>query len=376
MKQIASMCWIALSGFMAMGMYGCASDPDRHSDLGNPVQPPRLARIIPLAGVAGPVERNGISGRLDHLAYDASTNRLFLAGFSKGSLEVIDLNQGALIKSFGGIPEAQGVTVAPTVGRVFVASGDKGTVHAFDTKTLEERGQVFAVEDADNMRFDTRTGHILVGGGSKTDGAILELDPQTLTKVGETKLPSHAESFQCDPRSARVLANVPWDKLSDRDGIVVVADRDTGRAVATWELHGAARNFPMALDTAHGRAFVVTRKPAQVRTFDISSGTLLSTTSCVPDSDDAFFDAATSQLFVIGGGRRVSDRAGDPIRLDQPGAVDVFAVNGGGQLTKIASLPLPPHSRTGLLVPERRSLYVAVPVQEGKDAELREFSLP
>ena len=81
-------------------------------------------------------------------------------------------------------------------------------------------------------------------------------------------------------------------------------------------------------------------------------------------------------LYVIGGGRRVSDRAGDPIAHDQAGAMDVFAVNGRGQFAKSTSIPLPPHARTGLFVPERHAVYVAAPIQDGKDAELCEYTLP
>ena len=132
---------------------------------------PRLSRTIPLPGVGGPVERNGIAGRLDHMAYDAATDRLFLAAFSKGSLEVIDLKQGKLIKTVPGIPEAQGVAIAAGDKRVFVTSGDDGTLHVYDTDSLEPRGWTFVIEDADNVRFDARLRRILVGGGSKTQGA-------------------------------------------------------------------------------------------------------------------------------------------------------------------------------------------------------------
>ena len=315
---------------------------------------PRLSRTILLPGVGGPVERNGIAGRLDHMAYDAATDRLFLAAFSKGSLEAIDLKQGKLIKTISGIPEAQGVAVVPEDKRVFVASGGDGTLHVYETESLESKGSAFAIEDADNVRFDARLRRILVGGGSKTQGAVVSFDPRTLVRVGEVPLPSHAESFQCDPASPRLFVNVPGDKFSDRDGIVVLADRDKTVAVQKWRLQGIARNFPMALDLSHGRVFVVGRKPARLLTLHAGTGAVLGTTPCAADSDDMFFDAAAGILFVIGGGRRVSDRAGNPIAHDQAGSLDVFSVSDHGQFAKSASIPLPPHARTGLFVPERR----------------------
>jgi DNA-binding beta-propeller fold protein YncE len=362
----------AVGLFLAL-LGGCANQPGPET-----VDPraPRLTRTIPLPGVGGPADRNAIPGRLDHLAYDPATDRLFLAAFSKGSLEVIDLKQGKLIQTLDGIPEAQGVAVIPGAKRVFVTSGDDGTIHVYDTETLEKKESAFVIEDADNVRFDSRTGQILVGGGSATGGAVVALDPLTLAKVRQTPVPSHAESFRCDPSGPQMYINIPWDKYSDRDGVVVMADRDTGTALASWPLPGIARNFPMALDAAHGRVFVVGRKPATLLAIDTATGTVLGTAPCVPDCDDLFFDAKTNLLLVIAGGRRGSDRAGDPVPQDQPGALDVFAVGDNGLINRIASFPLPPHARTGLLVPERRALYVAVPIQDGEDARIIEYLLP
>lgn len=94
------------------------------------------------------------------------------------------------------------------------------------------------------------------------------------------------------------------------------------------------------------------------------------------DCDDIFFDPAVRVVYVIGGGRRVSDRAGDLIAHDQAGGLEVFSVNDRSQFAKSTSISLPPHTRTGLFVPERHAVYVAVPVQDGKDAEIREYMLP
>ncbi len=147
------------------------------------------------------------------MAYDGATERLFLAAFSKGSLEVIDLKQGKLIKTFSGIPEAQGVAVAPADKRVFVAGGGDGVLHAYDTGSLQSSGSVFAIDDADNVRYDARHRRVLVGGGSETQGGVVSFDPQTLAKAGEVPLPSHAESFQCDPSGPRLFVNVPGGRL-------------------------------------------------------------------------------------------------------------------------------------------------------------------
>ena len=75
------------------------------------VSAPVLVRTIPLPGVAGPTDRSGIRGRVDHLAYDAATKRLFVACIANGSLEVVDLDLGKRIKSIGGLKKPQSVTI-------------------------------------------------------------------------------------------------------------------------------------------------------------------------------------------------------------------------------------------------------------------------
>jgi hypothetical protein len=172
-----------------------------------------------------------------------------------------------------------------------------------------------------------------------------------------------------------MFINVPGDKYAEEDGAVVVADRVTCAARAIWKVQGAARNFPMAIDPAHGRVFVISRKPARITAFDARTGNILGTASCAPDCDDAFFDPKTQRLLIIGGGRRVMDRAGDPPDKDQPGALEVFAVSERNTISEIASLPLPPHSRTGLFVAELRKIYVAVPVQDDGPARILEYRL-
>ena len=334
---------------------------------------PRPARTIALNGVAGPLERNGIMGRLDHMAYDATTHRLFLAAFAKGSLEVVDLDKGVLVKSLEGIPEAQGVAVAPALGFVFVASGGDGKIRSFDTRTLEPHGSVFAVADADNVRFDSQGGRVWVGGGMQKAGALLAFDPASLARLAQVSLPAHAESFQLDPSSPRIFVNVPGAKTADNDGLVVVVDREKGATIGTWTLAGAARNFPMALDASQERVFVVSRKPSQLIALDASTGHVIASAPCAADCDDAWYDAQTHRIYLICGGRRVSDAIADPVQRDQPGSLDIFESRDRQKISKIGSVSLPPHARTGLFAPSRRAIYVAVPVQGDQTAKLLEF---
>ena len=69
-------------------------------------------------------------------------------------------------------------------------------------------------------------------------------------------------------------------------------------------------------------------------------------------------DSQSERVFVIGG----------------DGAVNLFESKDGA-LKQVASVKTESGARTGLLVPERHALYVAVPARRGHAAELREYSL-
>jgi hypothetical protein len=92
--------------------------------------------------------------------------------------------------------------------------------------------------------------------------------------------------------------------------------------------------------------------------FDVNTGQTISSVECAGDADDAFFDATTRRLYVIGGA----------------GRVDVFDC-GERTCAKIAAAQTAPGAATGLFVPDRRTLFVAVPARFGQQAEIREYTL-
>jgi hypothetical protein len=78
---------------------------------------------------------------------------------------------------------------------------------------------------------------------------------------------------------------------------------------------------------------------------DTETGKQVASVDIVGDTDDLFYDAAKSRLYVIGGG----------------GFVDVFEQKGADQYNRIAHIQTAGGARTGLFVPEWGQLFVAVP---------------
>lgn len=342
---------------------------------GRPAAPPPDAdpglvagRTFVLDGVGGPADRTGIAGRIDHMGYDPATGRLFVACVANGSVEVIDLAAGGRVGSIIKLDEPQGVGVGG--GKVFVSTGGDGRVHRFDARTLVAEPTAAVGPDADNVRV-APDGTVWVSFGGSGPGGLAPFDPATLAPGKVVGLPRMPESFRLDPAGGRVFANLPAGKRSAADGTVVALGLPGGDRLWERTLTGRAGNFPLALDPAGGRVFAATRRPARLVVLDARDGAELGGADGPPESDDLFFDPATGRVIVIGGGALPA--GGDP---GGAGAeLALFAVDAAGRPTRVGGVALPPHARTGLLVAERRAVYVGVPPGAGRPAEVREFRL-
>jgi len=290
------------------------------------------------------------------MAYDPVSKRLFIAALGNGSLEVVDVEKGERIKSVGGLKEPQGVVYVPASKQVVVASGGDGTVRAFDAVTLEEVKKVTIGDDADNIRLDAERGELVVGYG---DGGLAFLDPKTLETKGTVKLAGHPESFQIEPGTGRVFVNIPGGAVGGGGGVAVV-DGPKRTVTTTWDLKVAGRNFPMALDTANKRLYVGCRRAAKLLVIDTTSGEVVASPDCVGDADDIFVDSKTGRLLVTGG----------------DGPLNVFATNDLRTYSSVATLTTAPGARTALFVPESRTLFVAAPKRDGKDARILVYTIP
>ncbi len=296
--------------------------PARAAD---PVPPLVLERTIPLPGV---------SGRIDHMAVDLGRARLFVAELGNGSVEAIDLAAGKPVHRIAGLHEPQGVGYVPGADLLAVASAGDGSVRLFRGGDMQPTGRVELGDDADNIRFDPKTGHLVVGYGS---GGLAVLDPAAASVLRRATLPAHPEGFQIDPEAGQAFVNVPDARQ------VAVVDLATGSPVASWPLPAGGRgNFPMALDGTRTFLAIVTRSPARLVTLDARTGAVTASLSTCGDADDVFFDAKRRRLYISCGS----------------GEVDVVQQDGAGY-HPLARIPTQSGARTSLFVPELDRLFVA-----------------
>jgi hypothetical protein len=289
----------------------------------------------------------GVSGRIDHLAFDPATKRLFVAALGNNTLEVIDTAGNLHLRSLSGFHEPQGIAVVPDLKAVAIANGATGTLQLVEADSLKTRWTVPVGEDADNVRYDAARKQLLVAA----DGLAV-VDPGSGQVVGRLDVGGHPESFQLESQSTRLYANVPAARQ------VIAADRAPLRVTARWTVTAQA-NYPIALDESGGRLFVGCRRPAHLVMLETTSGRAVGSTAIVGDTDDLFYDRTLQRLYVIGG----------------EGFIDVIQRD-GDTLQRIDRVTTRDGARTGLWVPSESRLYLAVPARGGQPAEIRVFDRP
>lgn len=304
-------------------------------------QPLHLEKTVPLPG---------IEGRIDHFSVDITGKRIFMAALANNTLEVIDPVAGKVLHSIKGLHEPQGVFYWPGGNRLCVANGSDGKVSVFDGSSYALVKEYDFNSDPDNIRFDPKHNEVFVGYGA---GALGVINAPLGSRVGDTMLDAHPESFQLERDGPRIFVNVP------NAGHVAVVDRRTRSVIAKWPIEAAKQNFPMALDEANHRLFIGCRRPAKLLVLDTSSGKQITEVPIVGDTDDLFYDFASKRIYVSGG-------AGAVTVLDQKDA-DHYNVS--------ATIPTAAGARTSLFVPDFKQLYIAVPHRGKQPAGLMVFSV-
>jgi YVTN family beta-propeller protein len=301
-------------------------------------QPLRLEKTIALPEV---------QGRIDHLSVDEKGQRLFVSALGNNTVEVIDIKAGKRVKTISGLQEPQGVLYVLSA-RLYVANAKDGSVRIFDGSSYAPLKTLDYDDDADNLRYDSGHKRIYVGYGS---GALGEIDDQG-NKAGEIKLDAHPESFQLEKDSPRIYVNLPKSRK------IAVLDREKRAIIATWPIGMALANYPMALDQADHRLFVMTRFPARLLVFDTNTGQTIQRLPAVGDCDDVFYDQTRKRIYATGG----------------EGSISVFEQQDPDHYKESARIITVNGARTGFFSPDLDRLFLAVRRRGAEAAAIRVFA--
>jgi DNA-binding beta-propeller fold protein YncE len=310
------------------------------------VEPLRLVRTIPLPDLAG---------RIDHLSADVKGRRIFLAALEKNTIEVVDLKAGAVSRSLAGFQKPQGVLFVGSLRRLFVASGNDGSVKTFDGASLVPTHTVSVSKGADAIGYDPRRKEIYVGSGGgdagKALGDLTIFDVVTLRQTAALTTDAHAGGSVEEANGPRMFVLVP------EKGQVVVIDRNTHGLLAKWSVPDIQKDVAIALDEKTHRLFLGVRTPPNIVVLNSDTGATVASVPTVATLDGLSFDAATRRIYTTGG----------------EGYLDVTQQVDADHYRRIARIATGPVARTSLFVPEWKQLFVAVPRDGDRGAELRVF---
>ena len=297
----------------------------------------QLKQTIPLPGV---------EGRIDHLDLDAAGDRLFVCALGNNTADVLDLRKGERVHTISGLGSPQGLVYIAELNRLFVANDKGGICKIYDAKSFQTVGELNFKDDADNVRFDSAAKKIYVGFGS---GGIAVVNAADGKQIGSIKLSAHPEAFELEKNGERIFVNVPNSRH------VAVIDRKKGEVIATWKTDGAFGNFPMAFDEANHRLFIGCRIPSKLVVLNTESGEVVAKIDISGDPDDVFYDSKRHRIYAICGA----------------GKIDIIEQTDANSYKAVTKIDTADGARTGLFVPERDTLFVAVPHRGSQQAEIR-----
>jgi len=288
----------------------------------------------------------GVEGRIDHLDLDTGNERLFVCALGNNTAEVLDLRKGERVHTISGLGSPQGLVYIAELNRLFVANDKGGICKIYDAKSFQTVGELNFKDDADNVRFDSAAKKIYVGFGS---GGIAVVNAADGKQIGSIKLSAHPEAFELEKNGERIFVNVPNSRH------VAVIDRKKGEVIATWKTDGAFGNFPMAFDEANHRLFIGCRIPSKLVVLNTESGEVVAKIDISGDSDDIFYDSKRHRTYAICGA----------------GKIDIIEQTDANNYKAVTKIDTADGARTGLFVPERDTLFVAVPHRGSQQAEIR-----
>ena len=299
----------------------------------------------------------GVQNHFDHLTPDLKGGRIFVVPEDNKSVEVYDIRSGKFVHSIKGIGVGHSVVYRADIDRIFVTDGSEGALHIYNGTTYAHLKTIKLLTDADATGYDRVTHYLYIANGgldAKLNYGLLSIvDTNTGERVGGIKIdPNGLEAMVVEKSGPRLFLNA-----TEKNAIAVI-DRNKRAVVATWPATGCHVNAGVAIDESHHRLFVACRDGNLV-VMDSDTGKVLQTLPISTGVDDLVYDPATQRIYVACG----------------EGFVNVYHQIDADHYKSIGKIPTGPLGKTGLLVPELKKYFVAVPPHGAATAEVLVFAV-
>jgi YVTN family beta-propeller protein len=237
----------------------------------------------------------GAPERWDYVVFDRAGKRVYVG--HADHVSVVDGITGAvvgdaLVKSGG----THGVAISTATGKGYTDDGVAGVVIAFDLKTLKPLKRIPGHEDADGVTLDPVTGHVfVVNGDSKS---LTVIDPKTDTVVATIDAGGGLE-YAVAPGDGKVYVN------GAEKGELLRINAHTNQIDARWPLPDCKSAHGLAVDPDGRRAFVTCMNKVMT-IVNIDTGAVVAKLPIGLGTDAAAFDPKRKLAFSSNGDGTIS----------------------------------------------------------------------
>jgi len=297
-------------------------------------------------------------GDFDHLTADVAGNRLFVTAEENSKVLVFDLKTDKLIHTIADLKAPHSMLYRADLKKLFVVDSDLGEVKIYETETYKPAGSIKVREGADASSYDPSTKlYYVVNGGkdAKLPNAYISvIDVAAGKSEAEIKIDSNdVEGVVFEKSGPRMFVNVRGKNA------VEVYDRKSRELKATWSIAETGKNpTSIAFDEGAHRLFLGTRVPAKLVVLDSDSGKVITSYTAPAMVDDMAYDSESKRIYFAG-----------------TEFLDVFDEANPDRYERIGHMATAFRAKTGVLVPELKRYYLAVPHHEKQVAELRVYEV-
>ena len=297
----------------------------------------------------------GVKGRLDHLDVDVKGQRLFVSGLENGSVEVVDLEAGKWLRRISGFNKPQGIAYVRALNKIFVASGDDGTLRVFRGDTLAPLDSIQLELGPNRVAYDPGRKLLYVGYGGKDAGRdygeVGIIDAAKDVKASDVEVAAHPAELLLNESADTLVVLIPAASK------IQVIDTRQRKVVSTWPV-SSQRPGDAALDESAKRLFLGTHLPPQMIAMDSTTGREVANLPTMEGMDGVYFDSKLRRIYVSGG------------RGFDVGFVYVYQQQDLDHYTQIGTIPTRSGAGTSFWSPELNRYYVAAPANDKDDAAI------
>ncbi len=229
----------------------------------------------------------GSPERWDYVVYDAPSHRVYVAHSDR--ISVVDAKDGKLVGALTGVSGTHGVGISN--GKGYTDDGQAGQVIVFDPTSLKVLKRIPAKEDADGITVDPKSGHVfVVDGDSKV---VTVVDPKTDTVLANVDAGGGLEYAQPGD-DGKIYVNGAEKKE------IVRIDVKTNTVDAHWPIPGCTSPHGLAVDTSAHRLFVTCVNKVMT-VVDATNGSVVATLPIGQGTDAAAFDPVRKRAFSSNG---------------------------------------------------------------------------